>query len=105
VFARLASPRRALWRSCEQAVLALSPNGRRLLTAHLRMDGPLGTLSVHGDQGRRIATYRSTGWFGRVAWEGNRSALLATYGTRKAAIVRCEGDDCERASRRVPAGG
>lgn len=98
VFAPLASPREALWRSCEQAVLALSPNGRRLLTAHLLMDGPLGTVSVHGERGRRIATYRSTGWFGRSVWESNREVLLATYGARRAAIVRCEGGACERAS-------
>jgi hypothetical protein len=101
VFAPLATPRDALWRSCGQAVLALAPNGRRLLTTHLLMDGPIGTVRVYGERGRRIATYRSTGWFARGAWESNQELLLTTYGARRAALVRCEGEDCERASRRV----
>jgi hypothetical protein len=103
VLAPLSAPRRALWRSCEQGVLEASPDGRRLLTTHLLMDGPLGTVAVHGQRGRRIAAYRSTGWFGPVAWESDHDVLLATYGARRTAIVRCRTDECERASRRVAA--
>ena len=81
--------------------MASSPNGRKLLTSYIVSDGPVGQLSMHGDHGRRLATYRTPGSFGPSSWEGNRSVLIATYGAKKAAIVRCGVDACERASERI----
>jgi len=90
-----------LWRSCRQAVMATSPNGRRLLTQSLVTDGPVGRLSTYTDHGRRLATYRTPGSFGPGSWESNRSVLVTAYGTRKTAIVRCGVDACERASEQI----
>ncbi|WP_180936457.1 hypothetical protein [Nocardioides ungokensis] len=97
----LTGARTTLWRSCRQAVLATSPNGRRLLTQSLVTDGPVGQLSMYTDHGRRLATYRTPGSFGPGAWESNRSVLITAYGTRKTAIVRCGVDACERASEQI----
>lgn len=99
--AALSAPRKSLWRSCKAAVMAAAPDGRRLVTVPLLLDGPLSKVSVHGDRGRLFASYRSSGTFGSVTWEGDRSLLLVTYGTKKSAIVRCEPDGCERASKRI----
>jgi hypothetical protein len=101
VLAPLSSPRQELWRSCRQAVVASSPNGRRLLTEYIFMDGPVAKVSVHRRHGGLIASYRSTGWIGRVGWETNRSILITAYGAGKTAIVRCQVADCDRASKRV----
>ena len=90
-----------LWRSCRQAVLEAAPNGRRLVTMDIYGDGPMGRLQLHGDHGRLIATYDTPGYFGRASFETNRAVLIQTYGTEKAAIVRCVVGDCERASRRI----
>jgi hypothetical protein len=105
VVSALAPPREPLWRSCRQAVVAASPDGHRLLTAHILADGPNPLLRVHRDRGRHLATYRTPGRFGAATWETARSVLVLTYGTTKTAIVRCEGDSCERASERVDSWG
>jgi hypothetical protein len=97
----LRAPRKTLWRSCKAAVLAASPDGRRLLTEHLLMDGPSSKVSVHGDHGRLFASYRTNGWFGSGSWERDRSLLIETYGSDRAAIVRCEPKACERASKLI----
>ncbi|MFC4786421.1 hypothetical protein ACT8ZV_18235 [Nocardioides sp. MAHUQ-72] len=101
VLTTLSAPRTELWRSCRQAVVAASPNGRRLLTQDLVSDGPVGRLSVHRDHGRRLVTYRTPGAFGVSSWETNRSVLITAYGAERAALVRCGVDACERASERI----
>ncbi len=103
ILTALSAPRKTVWRSCDQAVVASSPNGRRLLTQYIRMDGPVGQLSVHGSHGRLFVTFRTGGSFGRSAWGNNRSVLMQTSGTKKAAIVRCHVNGCERASRLIDA--
>lgn len=101
VLSTLSAPSEVLWRSCRQAVVATSPQGRRLLTQHLRMDGPVGELSVRGTRGRLRAVYRAPGHFGPAAWETDRRFLVLTLGTRKTALVRCEPGACERVSERI----
>jgi hypothetical protein len=99
VLTRLSTPRRATWRSCERAVLAFSPDGRRMLTTHILMDGPLGQVEVHTARGRRVAAYRSGDSFGVLGWEDARTALVTVYDRRgRSALVRCHLADCERAS-------
>ena len=94
-----------LWRSCQQAVVASAPNGRRLLTRYILADGPNNTFAVHRANGRRVVTYRAAGTFGQAAWETNRRVLLSTYGSTKGAIVRCRDTACERATKRMRAQG
>lgn len=103
VLASLPPQAEVLWRSCRRAVVAAAPNGRRLVTTHVYSDGPVGSLQVHGDHGRLLASYDIAGSFGLSTWETGRAMLVQAYGTKKAAIVRCELGDCERASRRVDA--
>ncbi|MFY9915679.1 MAG: hypothetical protein WAK18_13495 [Nocardioidaceae bacterium] len=103
ILTTLSAPRRTLWRSCDQAVVASSPNGRRLLTQYIRMDGPVSRQSVHGSHGRLFVNFRTKGSFGRSAWGNNRSVLMQTSGTKKAAIVRCHVNACERASKLINA--
>ncbi len=101
VVAPLSAPHQTLWRSCRQAVIASSPNGRRFLTVFIQGDGPFGKVSVHGGHGRLIVSYRSPGAFEGEAWETNHTVLLTTYGIKKSAIVRCQVDVCERATELI----
>lgn len=98
VVTSLARPQRTLWRSCQEAVAAFSPNGRRMATFHILTDG-LGPNAVHARTigGRKIATYAAY-WFGSVEWETDRALLLDTHTKRRTALVRCGADECERAS-------
>lgn len=98
VVTSLARPQRTLWRSCQEAVVAFSPHGRRMATIHILTDG-LGPNTVHARTigGRKIATYAAY-WFGSVEWETDRALLLDTHTKRRTALVRCEADECERAS-------
>lgn len=103
VLATLPPQAEVLWRSCRRAVVASSPNGRRLVTTHVYSDGPVSSLQVNGDHGRLLASYDIAGSLGLATWETDRAMLVQAFGTRKAAIVRCELADCERASRRIDA--
>ncbi|MFC7495681.1 MULTISPECIES: hypothetical protein [unclassified Nocardioides] len=98
VVTSLTRPRRELWRSCQEAVIAFSPNGRRMATVHILTDG-LGPGEVHARTigGRRIATYAAY-WFGSVEWETDRVLLVDAHTKRRAALVRCDAAECERAS-------
>lgn len=95
----LSDPGSTLWRSCEEA----SPDGSRVVTVPLLIDGPLSRLEVHAADGELLDTYRAAYAVGTVSWEDDHSLLLVTHGTRKSTIARCEGDTCERASRLVDA--
>ncbi|WP_166140370.1 WD40 repeat domain-containing protein [Nocardioides ochotonae] len=104
VVRRLSAPRTVLWRSCDDAVAAFSPTGRRVATVPILTDG-LGARSllvrtVRG--GEILAGYRVGGWFGAIGWESARTLLLDAHGTRRTATVRCAPTRCERASRAVP---
>jgi hypothetical protein len=102
VLSSLSAPGRVRWRSCDHAVLAVSPDGRRVITTAIYIDGPLGPVDVRTDRGRRVATYRSANSLGVVGWEDERTVLL-TIGDRRgrSALVRCRAAECERASRIV----
>ena len=104
VLTPLSAPHHRVWRSCRQLVLSASPHARRLLTTSIIMDGPLGLVSVHRGHGRFVHSYRAPRMFGPGAWEDDRSVLLTTHGSKKAAVVRCTGGSCERASRLVATG-
>ena len=94
----LSSPGEVLWRSCEQAVGAVSPDGRRVLARTISLDGPIGYLWVRTGTGRLLASYSAPTGFGHSAWEAPRSVVMTVQGSKKQALVRCAAGDCERAS-------
>ena len=104
VLRTLSKPSEVLTRSCSERVHAVSPSGRRVATIHILTDG-LGPreVNVRGDHGRLRARYQVAGWFGQVEFETNRALLLESTGRHKQALVRCDGADCERATRLRPA--
>jgi hypothetical protein len=98
VVSRLSAPARTSWRSCEEAVLDISPDGRRLMTADIYVDGPLGQVDVRTPRGRMVASYRSEGELG-VGWELSHTVLVNASDRRgRIALVRCDLGVCERAS-------
>ncbi len=94
-----------LSKSCKERVTAVSPSGGRVATIHILSDGLGPTeVKVRRASGRALATYDAPSFFGRIAWENGTSLLLDTHGKRQWATVRCDLDDCERASalKRTP---
>ena len=98
VVSRLSAPARTSWRSCTEAVLDISPDGRRLMTADIYVDGPLGQLDVRTPRGRAVASYRSVAELG-IGWEDAHTVLVTASDRRgRIALVRCDLGACERAS-------
>lgn len=96
---RLSAPRTRLWHSCRDSAQSFSPNGKRMVTAHILTDGPGPyVVQVRGARGRVLDTYRSK-WFGLMEWESDRHLVLQTAGPRNVAIVRCTLVGCERVTR------
>lgn len=99
VVSRLTRPRTVLWRSCEEIPFAFAPNGRRMVTVSLLADG-LGPGEVTARTtrgGKAIATYTAY-WFATTTWEDDTTLLFDAHTKKRAAIVRCVVDACERAS-------
>lgn len=98
VVSRLSAPTTTSWRSCSEAVLDISPDGRRLMTADIYVDGPLGQVDIRTPRGRMVASYRSEGDLG-VGWEDAHTVLIHASDRRgRIALVRCDLEVCERAS-------
>jgi hypothetical protein len=103
VLSRLSTPGRTTWRSCSEAVLDISPDGRRLMTADIYVDGPLGRVDVRTPTGRTVASYRAEGTLDVLGWEDPHTVLVTTSDRRgRSALVRCDREECERASDVVP---
>lgn len=99
----LVSPRELLWASCVEAVREFSPDGERIITQHKLTDGRGATRLVERTvEGRRLATYTVSEFFGGVQWESDDTVLLDAYGPKRWAVVRCTAGDCERASALKP---
>ena len=98
----LSAPRHVLWKSCDERVVAFSPDGDRMATIGILSDG-LGPaeVTVREIGGDRLASYR-TNWFGAVEWESDTRLLLEVNGQTRSSTVRCEVDDCENATDPVP---
>ncbi len=96
--ARLADPEDHLWHSCRQRVATFSPDGSHAATIDILSDG-LGPdeVQLREADGTLLHSYR-TAWFGQVMWEDADTIVLEANGKQKAAFVRCDGTDCERAS-------
>ncbi|MBS2937466.1 hypothetical protein KDN32_06900 [Nocardioides sp. J2M5] len=95
---RLSDLADTVWRSCSQRVVALSPDGTRMLTVGILVDG-LGPneIDLRRTDGKRLATW-TTNWFGGWQWESPDAVLLQVNGQRKSSTVRCVLDACENAS-------
>ncbi|MBC9735171.1 hypothetical protein [Nocardioides marmotae] len=102
VVTSISDPGRVWWRSCQWRVEAVAPDGGRLAVVPPLSDG-LGTSTVQARavRGRRLATYDIGGWFGQVRFETATDLVLDAHGRVRTALVRCDGADCERASRTV----
>lgn len=98
VLSTLSSSR--LSRSCSERVAAIAPDGSRIASIHILSDG-LGpsSVNVRESSGTLLATYEAPYFFGTIRWETSTALLMDTYGQRRWATVRCEIDDCERASK------
>lgn len=97
--APLSEPRRRLWRSCRDQVVAFSPNGRQMITSLQSDDHRPPVVQVRRIHGRLQATYRARA-MGFAVWENNRSVLIEALGTTYTAVVRCTPrDPCERVTR------
>lgn len=95
----LSTPRRLVWRSCDDAALSFSPSGKRMVTTYILSDGAGPRMvQVRASGGRLLDTYRAQ-WFGVVTWEDDRRLLLQAASRRTAAVVRCTLVRCERVSR------
>ncbi len=99
VVTRLTRPRTVLWRSCEEIPFTFAPNGRRMVTVSLLSDGlgPGQVTSRMTRGGKAIATYKAY-WLATTTWEDNTTLLFDAHTKKRAAIVRCVVDACERAS-------
>ncbi len=95
----LSAPDTVLWESCRQRVYAFSPDGDRFATVHLLADGVgPGEVQLRETDGTLLVKYTAT-WFNQVYWEDADTLLLEANGRRKGATVRCDGTDCERATK------
>jgi hypothetical protein len=99
VVSALSRPNKVLWRSCEEVVVAFSPDGSRIATVHILSDG-LGPsrFTLRKTAGRKLAVYDAPYYFGGIWFEDGRHILADAFAKTKGAIVRCDGDGCERAT-------
>jgi hypothetical protein len=99
VLAHLSDPGDVLFTNCDERIDAVSPDGKRLATIPLLSDGigPADIL-VRKANGTLLAHYTIDNFFGRVWWESNTKLLFDANGKTKAATVRCQVADCNRAS-------
>lgn len=89
------------FRSCDWSAIAAAPGGARVLAIPNTTDG-IGPNTVQlrvAEGGRVLKTYKASGYFGLVAFESPRAAILDTHSRRYVAPVRCVLADCERAGQ------
>ncbi len=98
----LSNPVRTLWRSCEEAVEAFSLDGSHIATTHILSDG-LGPnrFTLRKTTGRKLGVFDAPYYYGRIWFEDGRDVLAETYAKTKGALVRCDADGCERATKVV----
>jgi hypothetical protein len=99
VLAHLSDPGDVLFTNCDERIDAVSPDGKRVATIPLLSDGigPADIL-VRKANGTLLVHYTIDNYFGRVWWESNTKLLFDANGKTKAATVRCQVADCNRAS-------
>lgn len=97
--APLDRPGQTVWRDCQAAVVDVAPDGR-LATIYILSDGlGPGAMTVRTATGRPLTTYESgRGVVWPAGWESDGSVVLEVNGRTKAALLSCDGSDCERTS-------
>lgn len=101
VVSRLSDPGARLWRSCENTVSDISPDGTHLATYDILSDGIGPSLvQVRTVTGTVTGTYRAArrGYFGALGFEDGDTLLAEASVGRTTATVRCTGAVCERAT-------
>lgn len=95
----LSDTSQVLWRSCDEAVRAISPDGSHLLTVFLLSDG-LGPSEVHVRtvEGEETGRYEVDGFFERFLFEDGDTVLLGAVTREARGLARCDAGDCELAS-------
>jgi hypothetical protein len=102
VVSTLSDPRTELWRSCEEAVVEVSPDGSHLMTVFKLADG-LGPdeVRVRTVSGEQTGRYRvPEGYVGQLLFEDADTALVEAFTRDSSGLVRCDGPSCELASDR-----
>lgn len=100
LLAQLDDPGDVAWTNCDERIDAVSPDGARVATIPLLSDGigPADVLVHRADNGKELAHYTISGYFGRVWWETGTQLLMDAFGRSQAATVRCKVAVCNRAS-------
>ncbi len=98
VLSRLSSPSTRLWKSCDERIDAISPDGERMATVDLLADG-IGPSRVWERQidGTLLGSY-TTNYFGRIGFESDTDLLLEVNGDLKQSTVRCSAGACKNAT-------
>lgn len=102
--ARPSTPRRRLWTSCEERVVAFSPDGSRMVTTDRRVDPSFGRVRLLV---LRTATGRELGrWtaerFTDIDFESDTAISFRVEGRTSTAMVRCSARRCQAASDPTP---
>jgi hypothetical protein len=99
VLSLLSDPAQELWRSCDEAVRAISPDGSHVLTVFKLADG-LGPSQVHVRTADGVETgrYEVDGFFEHYLFEDGDTVLLGAVTRESSGTVRCDAGDCELAS-------
>lgn len=101
--ARFRAPRRSIWGSCRERLVAISPAGKRMATIHILADGPgPGRVTLRRTAGRKIADLDAAGYFGAITFEDDRDLLVEAIGSRHEAWVRANGGGVERVTELRP---
>lgn len=102
--ARLSTPHRRLWKSCNERVVALSPHGRRIVTTDRRVDPSFGRvrlLVLRTIAGRELGRWTAER-FTDIVFETDTAISFRVDGTTRTAMVRCSARRCQAASDPVP---
>lgn len=100
VVSTLSHPGSALWRSCDEAVAAFSPDGARIATRALGPGDNFTYVRRRSVHGTLLTTYRNTNAVYLYAWESATRVLLRSYPNSGTGwLVRCEAATCERTVR------
>lgn len=102
--AHLSTPHRRLWRSCEEQVLSLSPDGRRLVTIDRRLlpgFGRIRRIVMRTVEGRALGTWTAEA-FTDIAWESDTAISFRVTSRTRTAMVRCSARRCQAATDPVP---
>lgn len=102
--AHLSTPQRRMWRSCVDRVVALSPDGRRMVTTDRRVDpsfGKVRLLVMRTVTGRELGRWTADR-FTDIVFESDTAISFRLEGRTRTAMVRCGASRCQAASDPLP---